>query len=122
MNKVIRIGTRDSELALWQANDVKKKLDKLGYSTQLIPVKSDGDLELNQPLYSMGITGIFTKTLDVAMLADKIDVTAFLAWFVENYPGSAKIMKENPDYQQNSKLQIAQISTVFFKQLSNFNT
>ncbi|MGB5229437.1 MAG: hydroxymethylbilane synthase, partial [Eudoraea sp.] len=32
MNKVIRIGTRDSELALWQANDVKKKLDKLGHS------------------------------------------------------------------------------------------
>jgi len=74
MNKVIRIGTRDSELALWQANDVKKKLDKLGHSTQLIPVKSDGDLELDQPLYTMGITGIFTKTLDVAMLTDKIDI------------------------------------------------
>ncbi len=74
MNRVIRIGTRDSELALWQANDVKKKLDKLGHSTQLIPVKSDGDLELDQPLYSMGITGIFTKTLDVAMLTNKIDI------------------------------------------------
>lgn len=74
MNKVIRIGTRDSELALWQANDVKKKLDNLGYSTQLIPVKSDGDLDLDQPLYSMGITGIFTKTLDVAMLKDEIDI------------------------------------------------
>ena len=74
MNRVIRIGTRDSELALWQANDVKEKLDKLGHSTQLIPVKSDGDLVLDQPLYSMGITGIFTKTLDVAMLADKIDI------------------------------------------------
>lgn len=33
------------------------------------------------------------------MLADKIDVTAFLVWFIENYPESAKIMKENPDYQ-----------------------
>jgi len=37
------------------------------------------------------------------MLADKIDVTAFLVWFVENYPGSAKIMKENPDYQHKFK-------------------
>lgn len=34
------------------------------------------------------------------MLADKIDVTAFLVWFVENYPGSAKIMKDNPDFQK----------------------
>jgi hypothetical protein len=33
------------------------------------------------------------------MLEDKIDVTAFLVWFIENYPNSAKIMKENPDYQ-----------------------
>ncbi|KGN79133.1 hypothetical protein HW49_07110 [Porphyromonadaceae bacterium COT-184 OH4590] len=32
-------------------------------------------------------------------IADKIDVTAFLVWFIENYPESAKIMKENPDYQ-----------------------
>lgn len=37
------------------------------------------------------------------MLADKIDVTAFMVWFVENYPKSAKIMKENPDYQYNFK-------------------
>ncbi len=74
MKKVIRIGTRDSELALWQANDVKKKLDNMGYSTELIPVKSDGDLDLDQPLYSMGITGIFTKTLDAALLSNRIDI------------------------------------------------
>jgi hypothetical protein len=37
------------------------------------------------------------------MLADKIDVTAFLTWFIENYPQSIEIMKENPDYQYNFK-------------------
>lgn len=37
------------------------------------------------------------------MLADKIDVTAFMVWFVENYPDSATKMKENPDYQYNFK-------------------
>ena len=37
------------------------------------------------------------------MLADKIDVTAFFAWFIENYPESKKIMKENPDYQYRFK-------------------
>lgn len=37
------------------------------------------------------------------MLEDKIDVTAFLVWFIENYPSSAKIIKENPDYQYNFK-------------------
>lgn len=74
MNKVIRIGTRDSELALWQATTVKTALEKLGYKTELLPVKSTGDLNLNQPLYEMGITGIFTKTLDIAMLTGQIDI------------------------------------------------
>ena len=74
MSKTIRIGTRDSELALWQANTVKNKLEALGYQTKLLPVKSTGDLNLDQPLYEMGITGIFTKTLDVAMAKDQIDI------------------------------------------------
>ena len=34
------------------------------------------------------------------MLSDKIDVTAFFTWFIENYPESAKVMRENPDYQR----------------------
>ncbi|HLW32585.1 MAG TPA: hydroxymethylbilane synthase [Aequorivita sp.] len=74
MKKTIRIGTRDSELALWQANTVKSKLESFGYSTQLVPVKSEGDLVLDIPLYAMGITGIFTKTLDIAMLKGMVDI------------------------------------------------
>jgi len=74
MSKIIRIGTRDSELALWQANTVAKKLNDLGYKTQIISVKSDGDLLLDKPLYELGITGIFTKTLDVAMINGQIDI------------------------------------------------
>ncbi|MEK6450859.1 MULTISPECIES: hydroxymethylbilane synthase [Myroides] len=74
MNRVIKIGTRDSELALWQANKVESELKKLGYQTQLVPVKSTGDLVLDKPLYEMGITGIFTKTLDVAMIKKEVDI------------------------------------------------
>lgn len=72
--KTIRIGTRDSELALWQANTVAKQLNKLGYSTEIIAVKSQGDIILDKPLYELGITGIFTKTLDIAMLNGDIDI------------------------------------------------
>ncbi|SFN12712.1 hydroxymethylbilane synthase [Paenimyroides ummariense] len=74
MNKIIRIGTRDSELALWQANTVSKQLNNLGYKTEIIAVKADGDIILDKPLYELGITGIFTKTLDVAMIAGKVDI------------------------------------------------
>jgi hydroxymethylbilane synthase len=72
--KVIRIGTRDSELALWQAHTVEKKLNDLGYKTEIVAVKSTGDIILNKPLYELGITGIFTKTLDVAMINGQVDI------------------------------------------------
>jgi len=74
MSNIIRIGTRDSELALWQAKTVQDQLEKLGYKTTLVPVKSTGDLVLDKPLYELGITGIFTRTLDIAMLNHDIDI------------------------------------------------
>ncbi|WP_228236780.1 hydroxymethylbilane synthase [Allomuricauda sp. M10] len=74
MSKIIRIGTRDSELALWQATTVQEKLENLGFDTILVPNKSMGDQVLDKPLYELGVTGIFTKTLDVAMLQGEIDI------------------------------------------------
>lgn len=74
MQKAIRIGTRSSELALWQANTVAEQINHLGYKTEIVPIDSQGDLDLNQPLYEMGITGVFTKTLDVALLNNQIDI------------------------------------------------
>jgi hydroxymethylbilane synthase len=70
----IRIGTRDSELALWQAHTVQKKLNDLGYKTEIVAVKSQGDIILDKPLYELGITGIFTKTLDIAMINGQVDI------------------------------------------------
>jgi hydroxymethylbilane synthase len=74
MSKAIKIGTRDSELALWQAHTVERKLNELGYQTEIISVKSTGDIILDKPLYELGITGIFTKTLDIAMLKGEVDI------------------------------------------------
>lgn len=74
MSKIIRIGTRDSELALWQAKAVQQQLESLGHSTQLVPVKSTGDMVLDKPIYEMGIVGVFTRILDAAMLNNDIDI------------------------------------------------
>ncbi|WP_292948784.1 hydroxymethylbilane synthase [Olleya sp. UBA1516] len=74
MSKIIRIGTRDSELALYQAKAVQSQLQVLGHQTVLVPIKSTGDIVLDKPLYELGITGIFTRTLDIAMLNGDIDI------------------------------------------------
>ena len=70
----IRIGTRKSKLALWQAKTVADKLNKIGYKSFIVPIKSEGDINLSQPIYSIGIQGVFTRTLDAALLNKKIDV------------------------------------------------
>ena len=76
MSKLIRIGTRDSELALWQANAVQQQLEHFGHKTILVPVKSTGDMLLDKPIYELGIVGVFTRILDEAMLNNQIDIAA----------------------------------------------
>ena len=53
INPPYRIGTRDSQLALWQARKVESMFKKLGHKTEVIPTKSEGDLNLDQPIYSL---------------------------------------------------------------------
>jgi len=74
MTQKIRIGTRASELALWQANTVAGQLNHFGFETEIIIINSLGDLELDKPLYELGVTGVFTKNLDIALLQNKIDI------------------------------------------------
>ena len=74
MKPVIQIGTRDSELAIWQATLVKDFLADSGYSSQLVFIKSDGDGDLQTPLYDLGVEGIFTRSLDLALLNKHIDI------------------------------------------------
>ena len=74
MQKKIRIGTRSSKLALWQARTVAIQLEELGHDVEVVKIDSQGDLDLENPLYEMGITGVFTRTLDKALLNDSIDI------------------------------------------------
>lgn len=74
MNKLVRIGTRGSALALWQARQVQNMLGTVGLKSELVPISSSGDKELQKPLYEMGVQGIFTKELDVALVEGQVDV------------------------------------------------
>jgi hydroxymethylbilane synthase len=72
--KVLRIGTRDSQLAVWQATLVQHLLRKAGVGSELVYIKSEGDIDTVTPLYALGVTGVFTKTLDAALLSNRIDI------------------------------------------------
>jgi hydroxymethylbilane synthase len=74
MKPTLKIGTRESELAVWQATLVQNLLNEHGFSSELVFIKSAGDINTITPLYELGVQGIFTKTLDAALLNNKIDV------------------------------------------------
>ena len=74
MERAIRVGTRESQLAIWQATQVKQLLNTQRKAVDLVFIKSEGDIDVRTPLYEMGVQGIFTKTLDIALLDHKIDL------------------------------------------------
>src|SRR4051794_33548870 len=74
MKRGLRIGTRDSQLAVWQATLVKDELARHNIQSELTYIKSEGDVDLATPLYEIGVQGIFTRTLDAALLSNRIDV------------------------------------------------
>lgn len=74
MKPIIKIGTRESQLAVWQATHVQELLEQKGFESELIYIKSEGDIDIVTPLYELGVQGIFTKTLDAALLNNRIDI------------------------------------------------
>src|SRR5690554_5980230 len=74
MSDVLRVGTRDSNLATWQAKHVAGKLKELGVETELVFIKSRGDIDKTTPIDNMGGKGVFTRALDEALLQGEIDL------------------------------------------------
>ncbi|ABQ24575.1 hydroxymethylbilane synthase [Geotalea uraniireducens] len=74
--KTLRIGTRASQLALWQANWVKSELEKRypGLEVSLLKIKTIGDKILDVPLAQVGGKGLFVKEIEEAMLRGDIDI------------------------------------------------
>lgn len=120
--KSIRIGTRNSALALWQAREVARHLQNSNYLTEIVPIVSSGDKNLHQPLYALGITGVFTRDLDVALLNDEIDIAVhslkdvptnlpenleIVAYLERDYPQDVLIRKESARDKEFHELKLA---------------
>jgi hydroxymethylbilane synthase len=70
----IRLATRSSRLALWQANEVATLLSEKGVTCEIVPVRSIGDIDLVNPIYEIGVQGVFTRELDIALLNNDADI------------------------------------------------
>lgn len=72
----LRIATRESALALWQARFVLDSLARLGIAAELLPMTTRGDQILDKPLYQIGGKGLFIKELEAALLTGEADLAA----------------------------------------------
>src|SRR5688572_33276543 len=79
MNQTIRIGTRGSKLALWQANHVAELLKPSGYRTMIVPIETRGDKMLNVSIAKIGSKGVFTEEIEEKLLDGSIDIAVHSA-------------------------------------------
>lgn len=120
--KSIKIGTRNSPLALWQAREVARHLQNKNFTTDITPIVSTGDKNLTEPLYSLGITGVFTRDLDIALLNHQVDIAVhslkdiptnlpenieIIAVLERDYPQDVLVRKKDSVTLDLSKLKIA---------------
>jgi hydroxymethylbilane synthase len=70
----LRVGTRGSALALWQTEQIRERLTDAGHPTEQIEIRTTGDIVQDVPLARIGSAALFTRQIDDAMLAGRIDV------------------------------------------------
>jgi hydroxymethylbilane synthase len=74
MDRLVRIGTRGSQLALWQANEVARRLSAAGHRSEIVTFKTSGDTRRDVSLAEIGGKGLWVKELEEALLHREIDV------------------------------------------------
>lgn len=79
MNQTIRIGTRGSKLALWQANHVADLIKPSGFRTEIVPIETKGDKILDVSIAKIGSKGVFTEEIEDKLLQGSIDIAVHSA-------------------------------------------
>src|SRR3954453_18732570 len=88
-SRTLRLGTRGSALARWQAEWVAGELRRLGHSVEIIEIATHGDVDRARPIEEIGTRGVFTKAIQQALLDGKVDlaVHSLKDWPTEPVPG-----------------------------------
>jgi len=79
MNRTIRIGTRASKLALWQAEHIASLIKPSGFSTEIVPMETKGDKILDVSIAKIGSKGVFTEEIEAKLLDGSVDIAVHSA-------------------------------------------
>ncbi|PKV66633.1 hydroxymethylbilane synthase [Pontibacter ramchanderi] len=125
--KTIRIGTRGSKLALWQANAVADKLQAAGLGTEIVIISTKGDQILDRSLDKLGSKGVFTEELEIGLREGDIEIAVHsakdvqssipedleLVAFMEREVVNDVVLSFNPDFklERDSRAMVGTSST-----------
>ncbi|MGC3967088.1 MAG: hydroxymethylbilane synthase [Pirellulales bacterium] len=93
----LRLGTRGSPLARWQADWTAAALRDLGYDVELVPITTSGDREQSGPIGAIGTQGVFTKELQRALLEGSIDFAVHSLKDLPTEPIEGLVLAAVPD-------------------------
>jgi hydroxymethylbilane synthase len=85
MTNIIRIGTRGSKLALWQAHHVAELIRPSGFTAELVPIETKGDKILDVSISKIGGKGVFTEEIEAKLLDGSIDIAVHSAKDLASY-------------------------------------
>jgi hydroxymethylbilane synthase len=101
---IIRIGTRGSDLALWQAHHVKSELEKLGCTVEINIIHTQGDKIQNLSFDKLEGKGFFTKEIEAALLAKEVDLAVHSHKDLETTSPSGLVIAAVSDREDPSEL------------------
>jgi len=106
-NSIIKIGTRGSDLALWQANFVREELEKLGHSVEINIIHTQGDKIQDLSFDKLEGKGFFTKEIEAALLSKEVDLAVHSHKDLETTPPAGLMIAAVSDREDPSELLLA---------------
>jgi hydroxymethylbilane synthase len=106
-NSIIKIGTRGSELALWQANFVREELEKLGHTVEINIIHTQGDKIQDLSFDKLEGKGFFTKEIEAALLSKEVDLAVHSHKDLETTPPAGLMIAAVSDREDPSELLLA---------------
>lgn len=95
--RVLRLGTRGSKLARWQADWTAARLTQLGHQVEIVEITTTGDANQSHDLGAIGTVGLFTKEIQRALLADQVDLAVHSLKDLPTTPVEALTLAAVPD-------------------------
>jgi len=111
-NSIIKIGTRGSDLALWQANFVREELEKLGHSVEIKIIHTQGDKIQDLTFDKLEGKGFFTKEIEAALLSKEVDLAVHSHKDLETTPPAGLMIAAVSDREDPSELLLANLDAV----------